>query len=129
MQSIPTLVVILSNAQMERAVLQAIFNLPRKPIRGLCLLNAGTDARPAMPDASTFSTWERDALARISALRRRADEHRAIAKSVQAYGGTSWADCLFTALKFDSRADIIAEAMKRGKTVPKVDFGDEPFRG
>ena len=77
-----------------------------------------------MPDASTFSTWERDALARISALRRQAAEHRKIA--LKSYNAADW---LFTATKFDSRADIILEAMKRGKTVPKVDFGDEPFRG
>lgn len=48
---VPTLAVILSNAQMECVVLPAIFNLAVKPILGLCLLSAGTDARPAMPDA------------------------------------------------------------------------------
>ena len=77
-----------------------------------------------MPDASTFSTWERDALNRISALRRQAAEHRKFA--LKSYFSADW---LFTATKFDSRADIILEAMKRGKTVPKVDFGNEPFRG
>ena len=77
-----------------------------------------------MPDASTFSTWERDALNRIFILRRKAAAHRNIA--VKSYFPADW---LFTALKFDSRADIIAEAMKRGKTVPKVDFGSEHFKG
>ena len=77
-----------------------------------------------MPDASTFSTWERKALMRIYDLRWCARQHRRMAE--RSYFPADW---LLTALKFDSRADIIAEAMKRGKTVPKVDFGDEPFRG
>ena len=64
------------------------------------------------------------AIARIAALRYRANEHRKIAATSRFPG-----DWLFQALKFESRADIIAEAMKRGKPVPRVDFSNEPFRG
>lgn len=77
-----------------------------------------------MPDTSTFSTQERDALNRVFDLRRRAAQHRRLAEN--SYFPADW---LFSATKFDSQADIILEAMKRGKTVPKVDFGNEPFRG
>ena len=77
-----------------------------------------------MPDASIFSTWERDALHRVFDLRKRAVQHRRLAQN--SYFPADW---LFSACKFDSQADIILEAMKRGKTVPKVDFGNEPFRG
>ena len=64
------------------------------------------------------------AIARIAALRYRANEHRKIAATSRFPG-----DWLFQALKFDSRADVIWEAVKAGKPVPKVDFGNEPFRG
>lgn len=80
-----------------------------------------------MPDASLREDVA--AINRIFDLRKRAAEHRALAKSNQTHGGTSWAYWLFSACMFDSEADIIHEAMKRGKTVPKVDFGNEPFKG
>ena len=75
-----------------------------------------------MPDASHFINS--DMLKRAARLHQRAADYRLIAS--KSNDPSSW---LFGATEFDSQADIIAEAMKRGKTVPKVDFGDEPFRG
>ena len=74
---------------------------------------------PNPPDTARFH----DALDRANRLRQRAIDYRKIAE-------TSYlpADWLFGACKFDSRADVILEAMKAGKTVP-VDFGNEPFKG
>ena len=77
-----------------------------------------------MPDTSTLSTLERKAQVRIYDLRCRARQHRRMAE--RSYFPADW---LFSACKFDSQADIIFEAMKHGKTVPKVDFGSEPFKG
>ena len=82
-----------------------------------------------MPDASNLSPWETRALKRIDALRRRADEHRQLAKGIFNRGGWSWSEWLFSATGFDSQADIIAENLKAGKPLPEVDFGNEPFKG
>lgn len=82
-----------------------------------------------MPDASNMSPWEHRALARIDALRRRADEHRQLARGINQRGGWSWGEWLFSATNFDSQADIIAENLKAGKPLPEVDFGNEPFKG
>ena len=75
-----------------------------------------------MPDASYFINPKMQGLA--NRLRQRATDYRLIAS--KSNDPSSW---LFGATGFDSQAKIILEAMKNGRTMPKVDFGDEPFRG
>lgn len=75
-----------------------------------------------MPDTSRSDDVA--ALDRVFELRRRAAQYRRLAEN--SYYPADW---LFEATGFDSQADIILEAMKRGETVPVPDFGDEPFRG
>ena len=75
-----------------------------------------------MPDASHFVNS--DMLKRAARLRRHAAQYRRIAS--KSNDPSSW---LFGATGLDSQADILLEAMKHGKTVPKVDFGNEPFKG
>ena len=75
-----------------------------------------------MPDASYF--FNPDMQDRANRLRQRAADYRLIAS--KSNDPSSW---LFSATKLDSQAAIILEAMKQGKPMPKVGFGDEPFRG
>ena len=82
-----------------------------------------------MPDASLHDTILSDALDRANRLRQRAVDCRLTALRIASYNGWSSAQSLFDATMFDSQADIIMEAIKRGKPVPKVDFGNEPFKG
>ena len=75
-----------------------------------------------MPDAPHFINS--DMLKRASRLQQRAADYRLIAS--KSHDPSEW---LFCACRFDSQADVILEAMKAGKPMPKVDFGNEPFRG
>ena len=75
-----------------------------------------------MPDASHFINS--NMLKCAARLRQCAADYRLIAS--KSNDPSSW---LFSANKFDLQAAIILEAMKQGKPMPKVGFGDEPFRG
>ena len=75
-----------------------------------------------MGDASYFINPKMQGLA--NRLRQRAADYRLIAS--KSNDPSSW---LLSATNLDSQSAIILEAMKQGKPMPKVGFGDEPFRG